>query len=77
MRNIENVLLEAGSSLDNIIKATLYVTDISMLGEINKLYVNYFKGDTLPAREAICVKELPMGAKIEMSVVAEKYNVDH
>jgi 2-iminobutanoate/2-iminopropanoate deaminase len=70
MNNIDEVLKAAGSDIDKIIKATLYVTDISMLPEINKQYVKYFTSP-LPAREAVCVKELPLGAKIEMSVVAE------
>jgi 2-iminobutanoate/2-iminopropanoate deaminase len=69
MKNIEVVLQAANSNLDNIIKVTLYVTDIAILSEVNRLYVTYFK-EPLPAREAVCVKDLPLGAKIEMSVIA-------
>lgn len=71
MSNIEEVLKAGGSSLDDIIKATIYVTNVSLLGDFNKLYVTYFS-EPLPAREAVCVKELPLGASIEVSVVARK-----
>lgn len=69
MNNISEVLSAAGSNLDNIIKATIYVTDMKLLKEINQFYPTCFS-EPLPAREAVCVKELPLGAKIEMSVVA-------
>ena len=71
MLNIENVLSAAGSNLDDIVKVTIYVTDLSILAELNKLYVTYFS-EPLPAREAIGVKELPLGATIEISVTAIK-----
>jgi len=71
MTNIEEVLKAGGSSLSDITKATIYVTDMSILGDFDKLYVTYFD-EPLPAREAVCVKELPLGASIEVSVVAKK-----
>lgn len=71
MKNIEEVLKAGNATLDDIVKATIYVTDISILSELNKLYVTYFK-EPLPVREAVCVKELPLGASIEISVVANK-----
>lgn len=70
-RNITEILNAGNSELDNILKATIYMTDISILSEINKLYPKYFS-DILPAREAVCVKELPLGANIEISVIAFK-----
>lgn len=71
MTNIEEVLKADDSSLNDIVKATIYVTDMSILGDFNKLYVTYFS-EPLPAREAVCVKELPLGANIEISVIAKK-----
>jgi 2-iminobutanoate/2-iminopropanoate deaminase len=71
MTNIEEVLKAANASLNDIIKATIYVTDTSILPELNKLYVTYFN-EPYPVREAVCVKELPLGASIEISVVAVK-----
>lgn len=71
MSNIEAILKAAGADLDNIVKATVYVTDMSMLPELNKVYPTYFT-EPFPAREAVCVKELPLGASIEISVIATK-----
>lgn len=71
MKNIEEVLKEANTSLNDIVKVTIYVTDISILKDLNKLYVTYFS-EPYPVREAVCVKELPLGASIEISVVAIK-----
>jgi len=73
MTNIKEVLKEAGAKMDDIIKATIYVTDMKILPEFNKLYVTYFK-EPYPVREAVCVKELPLGASIEISVIARKEN---
>jgi 2-iminobutanoate/2-iminopropanoate deaminase len=70
IENVKQTLEAAGSSLDNVVKATIYVTDMDILPEFNEYYIEYFS-EPLPAREAVCVKELPLGAKIEMSVVAE------
>jgi 2-iminobutanoate/2-iminopropanoate deaminase len=71
MSNIEEVLKAGGADLNDILKATIYVTDISILGDLNKLYVTYFE-EPYPVREAVCVKDLPLGASIEISVIARK-----
>ena len=73
MRNIETILHEASSSLDRIVKLTVYTTDMSLIPEINEEYAGYFS-DILPAREAIGVSSLPLGADIEVVVVAEVGN---
>jgi len=69
MSNLKGVLEEAGTSLNNVIKTTVYVTDMSVYKEFNEVYGKYMT-DPFPAREVICVKELPLGAKIEISMVA-------
>ena len=71
MKNIEEVLKEANTTMDDVVKATIYVTDISILPELNKHYITYFT-EPYPVREAVCVKELPLGASIEISVIAKK-----
>ena len=71
MKNISFILEAANLTLDNIVKLTIYVTDMSQMLELNRVYPNYFK-DILPAREAVCVKELPLGATIEISTIATK-----
>ncbi len=70
-KNISATLEAAGSNLDKVVKATIYVTDISIGAELNEHYVNYFSGEVLPAREMVQVAALPLGADIEISVVAE------
>lgn len=69
--NIRLILEAAELSLDEIVKATVYVTDMTQMPELNKHYPSYFS-DVLPAREAVCVKELPLGATIEISVIAAR-----
>ncbi len=70
-QNIRLILEAAELSLNNIVKATTYVTDMTQMPELNQHYPTYFTAP-LPAREAVCVKELPLGATIEISVVATK-----
>ncbi len=69
MRNLQAILEAAETSLENVIKATIYVTDMSIYGKVNEVYKSYFS-DPYPARETVGVKELPLGAKVEISLVA-------
>lgn len=71
MNNLSKILTAAGASFSDVLKATVYVTDMSEYGEFNDTYVTFFKG-TLPAREVVCVKELPLGATLEISMIAKK-----
>ncbi len=71
MKNISAILSAAGSDLGKIVKATVYVTDMLEMKKFNELYATYFP-DTPPAREAVCVRELPLGASLEISVIATK-----
>jgi len=70
MSNIKNVLEAAGSDMDSIVKVTIYVTDLSIGPELNEHYVKYFS-EPLPVREMVQVAALPLGAEIEISVIAE------
>lgn len=69
--NIKSILEAADLTLDNIVKATVYVTDMAQMPEINQFYPTYFTAP-FPAREAIGVQALPLGATIEISIVASK-----
>ncbi len=69
MSNIENILHNAGAELSDIVKATVYVTNMDIMPELNESYPGYFS-EPYPAREAICVTKLPLGADIEISVIA-------
>lgn len=71
MKNLSAILEAAGVTFSDVVKTTIYLTDMSLYGEVNKVYGSYFS-DPYPAREAVCVKELPLGAKVEISMVAVK-----
>ena len=70
LENIQAILAEAGASLDNVVKSTVYLDDMSNFGPMNEVYGEYFKGRVYPARAAFAVKELPKKAKVEIEVVA-------
>lgn len=71
MKNLKSVLKKAGVSFKDVVKTTIYVTDMSLYGEINEVYGSYFsKG--YPARETIGVKALPLGARLEISMIVVK-----
>ena len=71
MSNVEAVLRAAGVGMENVVKVVIYVTDMSIMPDLNEVYPTYF-AQPYPVREAVCVKELPLGASIEISVIAEK-----
>lgn len=71
MKNPHAILEEAGVSFSNVVKTTIYVTDMSIYGKVNEVYGSYMT-DPFPAREVVCVKELSLGAKVEISMVAVK-----
>jgi len=65
------VLEAAGVSFKEVVKTTIYVTDMAVYGKINEVYGSYFS-DPFPARETVQVAALPLGAKVEISFVAVK-----
>lgn len=71
MQNVTAILKAADANLDDVVKVVIYVTDMSQMPELNEIYSTYFS-EPFPVREAVCVKELPLGATIELSVVASK-----
>ncbi len=71
MHNLQAILEAAGVTFADVVKTTIYVTDMSLYGKVNEIYGSYFS-DPYPAREAVCVKELPLGAKVEISMIAVK-----
>ena len=68
LKNLEQVLLASGSSLDKIIKTTVFVTDISKFSLINEIYGKYIT--CKPARSLVEVNSLPKGALIEIEAIA-------
>jgi 2-iminobutanoate/2-iminopropanoate deaminase len=71
MKNLGAVLREAGMDYSNIVKTTIYTTDLKYFKTINTLYGEYFN-DVFPARETVQVVALPAKARVEISAVAVK-----
>lgn len=71
MKNIGTILKKNGMDYSNIVKCTIFLTDINDYGAVNKVYSSFFEGQ-YPAREAIEVVNLPLGALIEISAIASK-----
>src|SRR5690606_11940956 len=69
MKNLEAVLLEAGSGFDNVVKATIFLADMGDFGTVNEIYGSYFNQNP-PARETVAVRTLPKSALVEISVIA-------
>ena len=67
--NIKQILAEAGLSMGHIVKTTVFLADMSLFADMNKVYATYFDGD-YPARSAVAVKELPKGALVEIECIA-------
>ena len=70
MKNLEAILLKANMTFDNVIKTTIYLSDMSNFEIINKVYGKYFKQKDAPARETVEVRNLPKYVRLEISVVA-------
>ena len=70
LENIKAILEEADATLDNVVKTTVYLADMSYFGPMNEVYGEYFNGGIYPARAAFAVKELPKKATVEIEVVA-------
>ena len=68
--NVKNVLEAAGSSLDKVVKTTVFLKDINDFAAMNAVYSEFFKTDC-PARSAVQVAALPKGALVEIEVIAE------
>ena len=69
IKNIEQVLIAAGSSLKSVFKTTVFLKDMNEFAAMNEVYGEYF-GSTAPARSTVEVARLPKDAKIEIEVVA-------
>ena len=69
LENIKAILAEASCTMDNVVKSTVYLADMSLFGPMNEVYAEYFSG-VFPARAAFAVKELPKQALVEIEVVA-------
>ena len=70
LTNLMEVLNEAGSSNEKVLKTTVFLSDMNNFSKMNKLYEEFFKTGSFPARSAIQVAALPMGALVEIEAIA-------
>lgn len=71
LRNLAAILKQDGLSLDNIVKTTVFLSDLGNFGEFNKIYGGYFTG-VKPARSCLEVSRLPLDVMVEIEAIAVK-----
>jgi 2-iminobutanoate/2-iminopropanoate deaminase len=71
MHNLKAVLSEAGMDFSNVVKTTIFLSDMNLFATVNEVYGKYFQGN-FPARETVAVKGLPKNVNVEISMIAAK-----
>ena len=69
LESLNNILLAGGSSLDNVLRTTIFLTNLEDYSVVNETYAQYFN-DLPPARSTVQVAKLPMGAQVEIDAIA-------
>lgn len=67
--NIKAILAEAGLTIDNVVKTTVFLADMALFGDMNEVYAQEFTAP-FPARSAVAVRELPKQVLVEIEVIA-------
>jgi 2-iminobutanoate/2-iminopropanoate deaminase len=73
MKNLKAVLMEAGMDFNNVVKTSIFLSDMDLFAQVNEIYGQYFNVDSFggfPARETVAVKTLPKNANVEISMIA-------
>jgi len=70
IENLRAVLEAGGSSLDRVLRATVYLVDLSLFPRVNAIYAEHFRGEPAPARATVEVSALPLGSQIEIDAIA-------
>src|SRR4029453_9132241 len=70
LQNLRAVLEAAGSSLDHVVRATVYLVDLAVFPRVNAVYGGYFRAEPKPARTTVQVAALPLGAQVEIDAIA-------
>ena len=71
LKNLEAILQEAGSAFSQVVKTTIFLSDMAHFTTVNIIYSQYFEKD-FPARETVAVKTLPKSVNVEISMIAFK-----
>ena len=72
MENLKAILTEAEMTFENVVKSSIFLSDMNQFTEINEVYATYFNADTAPARETVEVANLPKFVNVEISMIAVK-----
>ena len=72
MENMRAVLAAADMTFENVVKTSIFISDMTNFSEINEVYGSYFNEDTAPARETVEVAKLPKFVNVEISMIAIK-----
>ncbi|WP_079736522.1 RidA family protein [Salegentibacter salegens] len=72
MQNLKAILAEAGMNFENVIKTSIFISDMNNFAKINEVYASYFNAETAPARETVEVANLPKFVNVEISAIAVK-----
>lgn len=70
MKNLSSILNQASISFENVVKTTIFLSDMNDFSLVNEVYGKYFDEDTAPARETVQVSKLPLGVNVEISMIA-------
>ena len=70
MKNLSSILNEASISFENVVKTTIFLSNMNDFSLVNEVYGKYFDEDTAPARETVQVCKLPLGVNVEISMIA-------
>lgn len=71
LTNMKHILEEAGLSMQNVVKTTVFLADMADFAEMNEVYAQFFEAP-FPARSAVAVKTLPKGARVEIECIAAR-----
>ncbi|TYP51575.1 RidA family protein [Thermosediminibacter litoriperuensis] len=71
MENVKNILQAAGMDFSNVVKTTVFITNMDDFAKVNEIYAGYF-GENPPARSCVEVSRLPKGVLIEVEVIAHR-----
>jgi 2-iminobutanoate/2-iminopropanoate deaminase len=72
MQNLGAVLDAAEMNFENVVKTSIFLSDMDNFGKVNEIYASYFDNETAPARETVAVKTLPKSVRVEISMIAAK-----
>ena len=72
MDNLKNILYQANMNFNDVVKASIFLSNMDYFNDVNKVYGSYLDSGKEPARETIAVKSLPMNVNVEISMIAMK-----